>query len=85
MYQRAQLACDWTSSPDVEDWIPVSLAPAPAGADSSYPIVATPGRRGAGSISRLMRAHAWWPIPIGQGKFARGELIDVQPIPGAPP
>jgi hypothetical protein len=29
-----------------------------------------------------MRAHAWWPIPIGQGKFARGELIDVHPMPG---
>ena len=27
--QRAQLACDWASSPDVEDWVPVSLAPAP--------------------------------------------------------
>jgi hypothetical protein len=45
--------------------------------------MATPGGRGAGSISRLMHAHAWWPIPIGQGKFARGELIDVQPMPGA--
>jgi putative molybdopterin biosynthesis protein len=81
--QRAQLTCDWTSSPDVEDWVPVSLAPAPAGEQATYPVVATPGRRGAGSVSRLMRAHAWWPIPIGQGKFARGELIDVQPMPGA--
>lgn len=81
LWQRAQLACDWASSPDVEDWVPVSLAPAPGEAD--YPVVATPGRRGAGSISRLMRAHAWWPIPIGQGKFARGEIIDVQPMPGA--
>ncbi|HYB85754.1 MAG TPA: molybdopterin molybdotransferase MoeA [Streptosporangiaceae bacterium] len=80
VWQRAQLACDWVSSPDVEDWVPVSLAAAPAGGNSGCPIVATPGRRGAGSISRLMRAHAWWPIPIGKGKFARGELIDVQPI-----
>jgi hypothetical protein len=31
-----------------------------------------------------MRAYAWWPIPIGQGKFARGDHIDVQLIPGAP-
>jgi putative molybdopterin biosynthesis protein len=85
VWQRAQLACDWVSSPDVEDWVPVSLAPAPAGEDSSCPVVATPGRRGAGSISRLMRAHAWWPIPIGKGKFARGELIDVQPIPRGSP
>ena len=81
LWQRAQLACDWASSPDVEDWIPVSLAP--ASGEARYPVVATPGRRGAGSISRLMRAHAWWPIPIGQGKFARGEIIDVQPMPGA--
>jgi len=81
--QRAQLTCDWASSPDVEDWVPVSLAPAPAGEQADYPVAATPGRRGAGSISRLMRAQAWWAIPIGQGKFARGELIDVQPMPGA--
>src|SRR5215470_1868362 len=81
--QRALLTCDWTSSPDVEDWVPVSLAPASAGESDTYPVVATPGGRGAGSISRLRRAHAWWPIPIGQGKFARGELIDVQPMPGA--
>jgi molybdopterin molybdotransferase/putative molybdopterin biosynthesis protein len=83
LWQRAQLACDWTSSPDVEDWVPVSLAPAPAGEQATYPVMATPGGRGAGSISRLMHAHAWWPIPIGQGKFACGELIDVQPMPGA--
>ena len=83
LWQRAQLACDWASSPDVEDWVPVSLAPVPAGEQADCPVVATPGRRGAGSISRLMRAHAWWPIPIGQGKFARGDLIDVQPMPGA--
>jgi putative molybdopterin biosynthesis protein len=81
--QRAQLTCDWASSPDVEDWVPVSLAPASTGEQADYPVVATPGRRGAGSISRLMRAQAWWAIPIGQGKFARGELIDVQPMPGA--
>jgi len=83
VWQRAQLSCAWVSSTDVEDWVPVSLNPALAGDDSGCPLVATPSRRGAGSISRLMRAHAWWPIPIGQGKFARGELIDVQPIPGA--
>jgi putative molybdopterin biosynthesis protein len=84
VWQRAQLTCDWTSSPDVEDWVPVSLAPAPAGERASCSLVATPGRRGAGSISRLIRAHGWWPIPAGQGKFARGDLIDVLPLPGAP-
>jgi putative molybdopterin biosynthesis protein len=82
-WQHAQLACDWTSSPDVEDWVPVSLAPAP-GQPSGCPVVATPGRSGAGSISRLLRAHAWWPIPIGQGTFARGDRIDVQPVAGLP-
>jgi putative molybdopterin biosynthesis protein len=85
LWQRAQLACDWTSSPDVEDWVPVSLAQVPAGQHSDCPVVATPARRGAGSISQLIRAHAWWPIPIGQGKFARGEHIDIQPIHGASP
>ena len=82
IWQRAQLTRDWVSSPDVEDWVPVFLAPVPAGEDSGCPVGATPGRRGAGSISQLIRANAWWPIPIGQGKFTHGELIDVQPMPG---
>jgi putative molybdopterin biosynthesis protein len=81
VWQRVQLACDWASSPDVEDWVPVTLTPAPEAGGAA---VATPARRGSGSISRLMRANAWWPIPIGQAKFARGEHIDVLPIPGAP-
>jgi molybdopterin molybdotransferase/putative molybdopterin biosynthesis protein len=79
----AQLACDWTSSPDVEDWVPVSLTPAPASPDAAVAVAATPSRRGAGAISRLMRADAWWPIPIGQAKFVRGELIGVHRMPGA--
>jgi len=82
-WQRAELACDWVSSPDVEDWVPVSLAPARTGQDSGCPVTAMPGRRGAGSISRLVRAHAWWPVPIGQGKFVRGAPIDVLPGPRA--
>jgi putative molybdopterin biosynthesis protein len=80
--QRARLACDWASSPDTEDWVLVTLAP--AGEHPGGTMIATPGRRGAGSITRLMRAHAWWRIPIGQARFGRGEVIDVQPIPGAP-
>jgi len=83
-WQLAELACDWTSSPDVEDWVPVSLTPAATGTRAHTTVVATPGRRGAGSISRLIRAQAWWPIPIGEAKFSRGEHIDVLPIPGAP-
>jgi molybdopterin molybdotransferase/putative molybdopterin biosynthesis protein len=83
VWRRAELACDWVSSPDVEDWVPVSLALARPGPDSGSPAVATPGRRGAGSISTLVRADAWWPIPAGQGKFTRGERIDVLPGPAA--
>jgi putative molybdopterin biosynthesis protein len=83
-WQRAELACDWTSPPDVEDWVPISLTPMATGSRSDATVMATPGRRGAGSISRLMRAQAWWPIPIGDAKFTRGEQIDVLPILGAP-
>jgi putative molybdopterin biosynthesis protein len=78
VWQQAQLACDWVSSPDVEDWVPVSLTRVPAGQHPGCPVVATPTRRGAGSITPLIGAHAWWPIPPGQGKFAAGERIDVQ-------
>jgi putative molybdopterin biosynthesis protein len=80
-WRRVQLGCDWTSSPDVEEWVPVSLTSPPGPRDSSA-VVATPSRRGAGAISRLTRAQAWWPIRIGQEKFERGAHIDVQPIPG---
>jgi molybdopterin molybdotransferase/putative molybdopterin biosynthesis protein len=83
-WQRVRLGCDWTSSPDVEEWVPVSLSPAPAGPQAGGTVVAMPGGRGAGTISRLTRAHAWWPIPIGEAKFARGEHIDVRPVAGAP-
>ena len=41
-----------------------------------------PARRGAGSISQLARADAWWPIPAGQGTFPAGTEIEVRPIPG---
>lgn len=65
----ARLGCDWTSPPEVEDWVPVSL-------DSARAAVPSKGH-GAGSISRLVRADAWWRIPIGQGQFARGDHVDV--------
>lgn len=79
-WQPAQLGRDWASPPDVEDWVPVSLAP--AGPHARY-AVATPARRGAGSISQLVRANAWWPIPAGQGRFSRGDHITVLPMLGA--
>jgi putative molybdopterin biosynthesis protein len=78
-WRRVQLGCDWTSPPDLEEWVPVSLT-APSGRHDSTAVVATPIKGGAGAISRLARADAWWPIPIGQEKFERGALIDVRPI-----
>jgi putative molybdopterin biosynthesis protein len=75
---RARLDRDWSSPGDVEDWVPVSLSP-----DAGDGVqVATPARRGAGSISQLARAAAWWPIPAGQGTFTAGTEIDILPIPG---
>jgi putative molybdopterin biosynthesis protein len=72
--RRAVLDRDWASPPGVEDWVPVALAPAADG------LAATPARRGAGSISQLARADAWWPIPVGQGRFPAGAPIEVRPI-----
>jgi len=63
----------------------VSLTPGPGRPHADGTVMATPGRRGAGSVSRLVRAQAWWPIPPGEAKFTRGEHIDVLPIPGVPP
>jgi putative molybdopterin biosynthesis protein len=80
-WRRVRLGCDWASSSEVEDWVPVALT-SPTAPHDSGAVVATPSRRGAGAISQLSRAHAWWPIPIGQEKFERGAAIDVQPIRG---
>jgi putative molybdopterin biosynthesis protein len=82
--RRARLGCDWTSPPDVEEWVPVSLT-GPPGPRDGCAVVATPTGRGAGSISRLTRADAWWPIPIGQEKFEPGARIDVLPVAGRLP
>ena len=73
---RARLDRDWSSPADVEDWVLVTLGPAGPGGLPS----ATPARRGAGSISLLARADAWWPIPAGQGDLPAGAAIDVLPI-----
>jgi putative molybdopterin biosynthesis protein len=76
--QLAVLDRGWTSAPDVEEWIPVTLTP---GSPPATLPVATPCRgRGAGALSRLVRADAWWRHPIGQGQIHRGELIEVFPI-----
>jgi len=87
---QARLDRDWSSSPDVEDWVPVALAPpsAPdlaAGPAQAAPAAglpwATPARRGAGSTSQLARADGWWTISVGQGTFRCGDLISVCPFP----
>jgi putative molybdopterin biosynthesis protein len=70
---RVRLDRDWSSPADTEDWVLVTLSPA---ADGGPPLAA-PARRGAGSISLLARADAWWPIPAGQGHFTAGTEIDV--------
>jgi putative molybdopterin biosynthesis protein len=83
---RARLDRDWSARPGVENWVLVTLAPAdPGGApgnEEALP-VATPAHRGAGAISLLARADAWWPIPHGRLRFPAGAEIEVCPIPGA--
>jgi putative molybdopterin biosynthesis protein len=77
--RSATLDQDWSSPPGIEDWVLVTLtATAPAG--NPLP-VATPSRRGAGSISQLARADAWWPIPPDQTDFAAGDPVTVIPLP----
>jgi len=79
----ATLDRDWTSPPGIEDWVLVTLADgAQAGGDLAGVAVpvATPARRGAGSISQLARADAWWPIPADRVAFAAGAVIEVLPI-----
>jgi putative molybdopterin biosynthesis protein len=77
--RRALLGCDWTSASDVEEWVPVALTPCPAG--PGLEATPCPGH-GAGSIGRLVHADAWWPIPLGQGRFTRGDIVEVHPIDG---
>ena len=73
---HARLDRDWSSPADVESWVLVTLGPAGPGGLPS----ATPASRGAGSISQLARADAWWPIPAGQRNLPAGTAIEVRPI-----
>jgi putative molybdopterin biosynthesis protein len=77
---RARLDRNWTSPAGAEEWVLVTLAGDGGG---GIPL-ATPSRRGAGAISLLARADAWWPIPADRTAFAAGSPIEVLPIPGAP-
>ena len=77
---RARLDRDWTCRPDAENWVLVTL-----GKDLGDGLpVATPARRGAGTISQLARADAWWQIPAGRAEFAAGAEIAVLPMASIP-
>jgi putative molybdopterin biosynthesis protein len=77
----AALDRDWSSPPGIEDWVLVTLAPSAQSAGPGGLPVATPARRGAGSISQLARADAWWPIPADQTAFTAGDVIELRAIP----
>jgi molybdopterin biosynthesis enzyme len=72
----ARLDRDWHSPAGVEEWVPVTLCPAGDGG----PALARPARRGAGSVSQLARADAWWPVPAGQADLPAGSAIEVLPL-----
>jgi putative molybdopterin biosynthesis protein len=78
---RARLDREWTARPEADSWVLVTLS-----ADSREHGLprATPAMRGAGSISQLARADAWWPVPAGAGQFAAGTEIEVLPVAGSP-
>jgi putative molybdopterin biosynthesis protein len=79
--QRALLGCDWASATDVEEWVPVTLRPSPRPDGPAF--TATPGTgHGAGAVSRISRADAWWPIPNGQGRFTSGDVVGIRPMDG---
>ena len=53
-----------------------------ADADGEHGLTAMPTRRGAGSVSQLARADAWWRIPAGEGQFSSGTAVEVLPLSG---
>jgi putative molybdopterin biosynthesis protein len=77
---RARLDRDWNPRPEADSWVLVTLGEERKG---GLPL-ATPARRGAGSISQLARADAWWPVPAGRAAFAAGTEIAVLPVAGSP-
>jgi putative molybdopterin biosynthesis protein len=75
----ARLDRDWHSPAGVEEWVPVTLSrDAAAG-----PPLARPSRRGAGALSQLAQADAWWPVPAGHTDLAAGDVIEILPIDAA--
>jgi molybdopterin molybdotransferase/putative molybdopterin biosynthesis protein len=81
---RAMLDRDWTSPADVEEWVPVTLRLAPHPDGPVFAATPTPGR-GAGAVSRISRADAWWRIPTAPRRAHRtrrpGRARDQQPVP----
>jgi putative molybdopterin biosynthesis protein len=73
----AVLDTNWSSPEGIEDWVPVTIA-----RDGDGTVRATPGRRGAGSISQLARADAWWTVPASAGHVPAGTAIEIQPVAG---
>jgi putative molybdopterin biosynthesis protein len=83
---RARLDRDWSARPDADSWVLVTLSePGPSEPRwvGGLPL-ATPSRRGAGTISQLARGDAWWQIPAGRAEFAAGSEIAVLPVAGIP-
>lgn len=74
----AVLDLGWPSAPDVEEWVPVTLST--GSLPHALPVATPCPGRGAGALSRLVGADAWWRHPIGQGHVGPGDLIEVFPI-----
>jgi putative molybdopterin biosynthesis protein len=79
--QRVLLGCDWTSATDVEEWVPVTLSPSARPDSPAFTATPVTGH-GAGAVSRISQADAWWRIPIGQGQFTSGDLVEIRRMDG---
>ena len=76
----ASLDRDWSSPRGLEEWVLVTLATAASPDGGNALPVASPARRGAGAISQLARADAWWRIPADQDALPAGTEIEIRPI-----
>jgi molybdopterin biosynthesis enzyme len=72
-------ARDWVLARLDRDWASPLTSRTGYSSRSALP-AGRPPARGAGSISQLARADAWWPIPAGQGNFPAGTQIKILPI-----
>jgi molybdopterin biosynthesis enzyme len=76
----ASLDRDWSSPHGLEEWVLVTLAAAASPDGMNALPVASPARRGAGSISQLARADAWWRIAADRYTLTAGTEIEIRPI-----